>query len=60
MKRAATVALSILSYVVVVSAAPKEDFVAQLPTCEPFDVKAYSGYLNVTSTKSLHYMFVES
>ena len=53
------VALAILG-LVAVHAAPQEDFLAQLPTCEPFDVKAYSGYLNVTETKQLHYMFVES
>jgi carboxypeptidase C (cathepsin A) len=44
----------------VVSAAPQEELLTQLPDCVPFDVLAYSGYLNVTAGKSLHYAFVES
>lgn len=27
---------------------------------QPFDTDTYSGYLDVTETKKLHYMFVES
>jgi carboxypeptidase C (cathepsin A) len=32
----------------------------QLPDCDPFKYNAWSGYLNVSSSKSLHYTFVES
>jgi carboxypeptidase C (cathepsin A) len=31
-----------------------------LPDAEAFDTATYSGYLNVTDTKSLHYAFAES
>ena len=42
------------------TAFPQEDQVKQLPDCEPFGYGAYSGYLNVSETKALHYFFVES
>lgn len=61
MKRAATTALSLLAFIAAgVTAAPVEELLTQLPTCDNFTVPAYSGYLNVTSTKALHYIFVES
>ena len=34
------------------------DIMRQLPGCDPFPYNAYSGYLTVTSTKALHYVFV--
>lgn len=36
------------------------DKVTGLPGCAPLPSKWYSGYLNVSSTKSLHYIFIES
>ena len=42
-----------------VSAAPTEDVITALPNVT-FSTAAYSGYLNVTDTKALHYVYVES
>ncbi len=36
------------------------DVMRQLPDCDPFPYNAYSGYLDVTANKSLHYVFVQS
>mmetsp|Transcript_97755 Transcript_97755/g.134478 ORF Transcript_97755/g.134478 Transcript_97755/m.134478 type:complete len:178 (+) Transcript_97755:23-556(+) len=44
----------------VVSAAPQEEKVEGMPDSMPFDTDSYSGFLDVTETKKLHYMFVES
>lgn len=38
---------------------PTADEIKDLPQCT-LDVPAYSGYLTVTDTKSLHYIFVGS
>ena len=47
--------------VALVYGAPTDDLVSELPGMDQFTFNAYSGYLNVGSTtKSLHYMFVES
>lgn len=43
-----------------VSAAPVEDQMKSLPDIGNFSTNAYSGYLNVSDTKALHYTFVES
>ena len=43
-----------------VAAAPKEDTVNGLPDAGPLPTPWYSGYLPVSDTKSLHYIFVES
>ncbi len=36
----------------------ESDVMRQLPDCDPFPYNAYSGYLDVSETKSLHYVFV--
>lgn len=36
------------------------DFVTSLPSCAPLPSAWYSGYLTVTQTKALHYIFIES
>lgn len=36
------------------------DAVYEMPDCDPFTYNSFSGYLPVTQTKSLHYMFVQS
>ncbi len=41
-------------------AAPAEDLMGNLPDAPPFTTKTYSGYLTVTDTKALHYVFAES
>lgn len=41
------------------SAAPAEDMIQNLPNVT-FSTAAYSGYLDVTDTKKLHYVYVES
>ena len=43
-----------------VAAAPEADLVQSLPDAPAFDTPTYSGYLTVTETKKLHYMFAES
>jgi cathepsin A (carboxypeptidase C) len=43
----------------VVIAAPAEDKMTSLPNAT-LTTDSYSGYLNVTETKSLHYVYVES
>jgi len=41
-------------------AAPAEDLMKRLPNASPFDTLTYSGYLTVSETKALHYVFAES
>jgi carboxypeptidase C (cathepsin A) len=41
-------------------AAPLEDLMPNLPDAPPFTTNTYSGYLTVTDTKALHYVFAES
>ena len=38
----------------------KTDRVSALPSVGPLPSRWWSGYLNVSETKSLHYVFVES
>ena len=45
---------------VAVIAAPEEDLMSDLPDAPAFSTKTYSGYLQATDTKSLHYTFAES
>jgi len=56
---------SLLVGLTFVSAAPAEDEFTSLPTSDgtgtlDMKTKSYSGYLDVTDTKSLHYVYVES
>jgi len=41
-------------------AAPAEELMGTLPGTTPFDTNTYSGYLTVSETKQLHYVFAES
>jgi carboxypeptidase C (cathepsin A) len=41
-------------------AAPAEELMKNLPDAPAFTTKTYSGYLPVSETKSLHYVFAES
>jgi cathepsin A (carboxypeptidase C) len=41
-------------------AAPTGDLVKNLPDVADFESPTYSGYLDVSETKHLHYMFTES
>ena len=50
-------ATSLLS---VFAANNKTDRVSALPSVGPLPSRWWSGYLNVSETKSLHYVFVES
>jgi cathepsin A (carboxypeptidase C) len=50
-----------LAFILAISVyADEADIMFQLPDCDPFPYNAYSGYLKVTDTKSLHYVFVSS
>jgi hypothetical protein len=44
----------------VLYAADENDRMTQLPYCEPFPYPAYSGYLPVSDSKQLHYVYVTS
>jgi carboxypeptidase C (cathepsin A) len=41
-------------------AAPAEDLMGNLPDAPVFTTNTYSGYLTVTDTKAIHYVFAES
>ena len=41
-------------------AAPADELMGPLPGTTPFDTNTYSGYLTVSETKKLHYVFAES
>jgi len=43
-----------------VMAAPEDERVIGLPDASDFESPSYSGYLTVSDSKSLHYMFTES
>lgn len=60
MRRIAAYVLAALLGCTLVMSGPIEDALPQLPDCDPFKVSSYSGYLEVSNNKSLHYMFVES
>ena len=45
---------------VFVAAAPKDDLMGTLPMAEPFSSPTYSGYLDASETKKLHYVYAES
>ena len=60
MKRTAIVLLGLLASSAVLAADKKADVVEALPLCAPLPSKWYSGYLPVTVTKALHYVFIES
>ena len=38
----------------------QNDLMGDLPWAEPFSSKTYSGYLNASETKRLHYVYAES
>ena len=44
----------------VVNAAPADEKMGNLPDAPAFATDTYSGYLQATETKSLHYVFTES
>ena len=53
-------AFAIALIAAVAHAAPAEDLMKSLPDAPAFTTKTYSGYLPVSATKSLHYVFAES
>lgn len=56
-----TVALIGSAIVGLASAKPEEDRVLYLPEMGYFDkFAAYSGYVDISKNKKIHYMFVES
>jgi carboxypeptidase C (cathepsin A) len=54
------ISIAVLLLLGTVHAAPKAERVQALPLCGPLPSAWYSGYLPVSDTKSLHYMYVES
>jgi carboxypeptidase C (cathepsin A) len=60
MKKCLFVTLAVALLLGVVSAAPKAERVQALPDCGPLPSAWYSGYLPVSDTKALHYVYVES
>ena len=58
-----TFALIVVGYLTtssLVLAADEKDRVMELPNAEPFDSATYSGYLDISDDKSLHYTMVSS
>jgi cathepsin A (carboxypeptidase C) len=53
-------AFSLALIVAFANAADSADIMGDLPDAPPFTTKTYSGYLDVTATKRLHYVFAES
>jgi carboxypeptidase C (cathepsin A) len=58
--RAKVIAIAMAGLAGLAVAAYKPDRVQALPFCGPLPTTWYSGYLKVTDTKSLHYVYVES
>jgi hypothetical protein len=58
--RAKVIAIAMAGLAGLAVAAYKPDKVQALPFCGPLPTAWYSGYLKVTDTKSLHYVYVES
>ena len=51
---------AVLALLLTTHAAPVGDRVQSLPDAGPLPTAWYSGYLTVSKTKSLHYMYIES
>ena len=58
--RAKVIGIVLAGLAIVAKAAYNPDRVQALPLCGPLPTSWYSGYLKVTDTKSLHYVYVES
>lgn len=54
-----SITLSLLLFGLVKSS-EEFDRMTALPGCAPFNTPSYSGYLDVSSTKKLHYILVTS
>ena len=60
MKKSLSVTFAVALLFGMASAAPKAERVQALPDCGPLPSAWYSGYLTVSETKALHYVYVES
>jgi carboxypeptidase C (cathepsin A) len=60
MRKLSALALSVLCISSFVKAAPSEAEMTSLPDAGPLPSKWYSGYMTVTDTKALHYVYIES
>jgi hypothetical protein len=49
-----------ISLLLTLALAYEPDHMSQLPDCPQFPYNTFSGYLEVSDVKSLHYVFVES
>jgi serine carboxypeptidase-like clade 2 len=58
--RAKVIAIALAGLAALASADYKADRVQALPMCGPLPTNWWSGYLKVSDTKSLHYIYVES
>ena len=58
--RALNVALIALLGLSMTYGAPNGDLVTKLPDCERMKTEWYSGYVDASKTKHLHYVFVQS
>ena len=58
--RAKVIAIALAGIASIAQAAYNPDRVQALPFCGPLPTNWYSGYLKVTDTKALHYVYVES
>ena len=58
--KSAILLIQTLLFLSLAFAARDTDQVKSLPDCGKLPSKWYSGYLNVTSTKALHYVYIQS
>lgn len=60
MRKISCMLLAFLGLSATVSSFKPQDYVTNLPDCDRLSSDWFSGYLNVSPTKSLHYVFVAS
>lgn len=60
MRKISCMLLALLGLTATVSAFKPQDYVTNLPDCDRLSSDWFSGYLDVSPTKSLHYVFVSS
>jgi hypothetical protein len=59
-KISAAILAAFLGLSAYVNAFKPQDYVTNLPDCDRLSTDWFSGYLSVSATKSLHYVFVTS
>ena len=60
MRKSLALLLATIGFTTLVKAAVVGDIVHSLPDVGPLPSTWYSGYLDITETKSIHYIYIES